>query len=204
MRIVAKTEEDKVLPKQFLKPFYYHIAMFEPLLRTDTFFLELSDKNETEVQEREARVKININDTIFQDKEVINPFICQEIIRIKIKQQISLPKIVEDIVCGRETAKIYTNVYFQLCYLEMLKRKKIKFLEDFLQINKHWVIFHPLDSYNSEFLKNLANRTTHEKKADILSIPFFNATKNELSSNEKLNNAIEAYENLISDYYAGS
>lgn len=203
MRIIAKTTEDKI-PKQFLKPFYYHIAMFGPLLKTDNFLLEFSDRNETSIEEREARVKINPNDSIFQDKDIIAPFICQEIVRIKIKQQIALPKIIEDIVCGRETAKIYPKEYFQLCYLEILKRKKVKSLEDFLEINKHWIILHPLDSYNSEFLKNLAKKLGHDKKFDLLCAPFFNVSKIGLSSNEKLNKVIEAYENLMSDYYASS
>ena len=203
MKIIAKIAEGKI-PKQFLEPFYYHVAMFGPLLKTDNFLLEFSDRNETTIEEREARVKINPNDSIFQDKDIIAPFICQEIVRIKTKQQIELPRTIEDIVCGRETAKIYPKEYFQLCYLEILKRKKVKSLEDFLKINKHWIILHPLDSYNSEFLKTLAMKINHQKKMDVLSAPFFTAIKNDLSSNEKLNKAVEAYENLMSDYYASS
>lgn len=203
MRIIAKTAEDKI-PKQFLKTFYYHIAMFGPLLKTDNFLLEFSDRNETNIEEREARVKINPNDSIFQDKDIIAPFICQEIVRIKIKQQIALPKIIEDIVCGRETAKIYQKEYFQLSYLELLKKKRLKTLEDFLEANKHWITFHPLDAYNSEFLKNLAKKLGHDKKFDLLCAPFFNVSKIGLSNNEKLNKVIEAYENLMSDYYASS
>ena len=195
MKLIAQKKHDK-LSRRILSSFYQHTALFAAELKTDSLKIEFAAKHETIVEDSEATIKINPADTVFQDRDVIAPFVCQETIRIKTRR-LELPRILEDVLCGRETAKLYPKEYFQLCYLSLLKYRRIKDLQEFLDANKYWIIFYPLDSYNSEFLKSLAQKIKHDKKLDMLCKQLFNASKNRLSKSENLNNAIKAYGNLM-------
>lgn len=195
MKIIAQSKKDK-LSRRILSAFYQHIALFANELKIDSLKVDFANSHETVLSDNEATIRINPKDSVFQDAGTINPFVCQEIIRVKTRT-LELPRFLEDILCGREAAKLYPMEFFQLCYLSLLKYKKIKNLRDFLDANKYWIIFCPLDSYNSEFLKGIANKIRRDKKLEMLCRPLFNASKNSLSSSENLNNAIKAYESLM-------
>lgn len=199
MRIVTKHTHNR-LSKGIINSFYHHIVLFEPSLKIDKISLEFGDK-ETVLDGSEATIKIDLADPVFQDRDVINPYVCQEIIRLTIKNE--LPKFFEDIICGRKTAVIYPRGYFQLCYLELMKFKRIKHLQRFLDANKHWIIFYPVDSYNSDFLKRVTDKIHHDRKLEVLCRPLFTASKNSLLSNENLKKSAAAYKNL-SEQHAGN
>lgn len=200
MRLTARHTHGG-LSKAFTESFRRHAALFADQIKMDALKLEFSDRHEVFMFENGAVIQIDPWDPLFQDADTIDPFICQEIVRIKTRRKLCVPRFIEDVICGREAAELYPEKYFQLCYLGLLKYRQLKDLWEFIEANKQWIIFFPLDAYNSEFLSAAAKKIRHEKRLDILCRPLFDAAKSDLSSSEKLNNATEAYEQVTK--YAG-
>lgn len=200
MEITARRGND-ILSSRIADSFYHHAVLLGPQLRTDKISLQFGRRHDTILEDGRAIIRINPEDTVFQDADTINPFVFQEMARLTVKD--ALPQFLEDILCGRETAKRYPKEYFQLCYLEMLKCRQARNLQEFLSVNRHWIIFYPTDRYNSDFLKRMADKIKHDRKLDILCTQLFDSAKNNLSSSENLNKAARAYENL-SGKHAGN
>lgn len=193
MRITsnARNETSRLMVKSFHK----HAALFLPSIGLERLSIQFGDRNGAIVAEGCATIMVDIGNPVFQDSDAIDPFACQEIIRIKTRRAFDAPGFVEDIICGREAAGICRG-YFQLCYLDILCRRKITSLGEFLGANRHWIIFYPVDSYDSDMLKKMAERLHHDRRLEAACRPLFNASKSSLSSSEKLKYAVRAYERL--------
>lgn len=193
MRVFSKPEDEK--SRLLLKSIYRQLPAAAGL---DSIRVEFGESNGVFLFENSSVLQINTGDAVFQDESVITPFICQELERIAARK-LGLPKFLEDVVCGRRAAGLYQQAYFQLCYLQLLKIRKIGTLQEFLDANSYWIIFSPLDSYNSDFLRKITAGIKHEKRLAVLCQPLFKAAKSSLSSSEKLNSALQKYQELMSN-----
>jgi len=123
----------------------------------------LRDSSISRVDDEKAFICMDYSNPLILEKDLrgVNTLIHHELFRLMFKM--NLPRLIEDVVIGREMIKRGMGDDLFYMYYNHVLKMKVNSLEGYLQINLPWIIFHEQDKYNSEMLKNLADRACKKK-----------------------------------------
>ena len=123
----------------------------------DKIELTIRDTNIALVDNYNAVVCVDYNNPLVMEKDYrgVKILLMHELFRLMFKM--NLPKIIEDVIIGRELIKRgFGDELFYMYYNCVMKTSPTE--DNYIKIRLPWAIFHNYDKYNSEFFRELASK----------------------------------------------
>lgn len=201
MRIVKKFVRDN--KTEFASGIFDRIiASHDYPLPFERIEFHIRDSDITVADSSSALICISYNNPFVLEKDAkgLSIIIRHELFRLMFKT--SLPRIIEDVIVGRELVKRGFGDDLLYMYYNYMASMRVDSNESYVKLNMPWIIFKGYDNYNSELLKHLAKKLCRKKFPDTRGLLNMLCTlQDERSSStilsKNLHRASEEYSKLV-------
>ncbi len=148
--------------------------------------INLGDEDYVLMENRRAVVSIDKNNKFITEnnKECVEILIAKRILSLRFYSPLS------DILADREIVRIgLSKKLFYYYYILLSSPRKIKNIEDFLQINIPWISFYPYNKNYSEYLKDLLHSFDYQKEFESSAEKLFSLLKKNLYTDKAIKEA---------------
>lgn len=156
------------------KIFVQCLKEFPNSLGLDSIELKISGMDALIIEQDTAIISVSRTNRLLHDTKMLRCFFFEKLSRIFVKR-LELPRIIENLMALRETAKIAEDDYVAYAYANLFGRKAASF-EQYIDMSMLWIALHGISDPDAEMLRQLARNKAYESRTKSL----FDALKNNL------------------------